>query len=212
MFDLNEELSTTVNIEPKFQRAYRFVKLVPVAFRKGPINFSNTKFYTKQAEISFFGVNGLELKELSLPPETPQEQKVEKGMLSVPISIDLKNGAAVKVGSKVDEGIASAVEAGLAASLGESLALTIRPTLEICSVKLGLKGKPKTSLFISTVDEVIEKGWKPILSDILSPRVNYAHFRLVRRLIAFYKTRLSHEQFEKKVRIHFGQELFRKLD
>jgi len=36
---------------------------VPTAFRKSPINFSKTKFHSKQAEIQFFGINGYEVKE-----------------------------------------------------------------------------------------------------------------------------------------------------
>lgn len=50
-FELNEELSVTVDLPPQYQQSFRFVKLVPTGFRKGPINFSKTKFHSKQAEI-----------------------------------------------------------------------------------------------------------------------------------------------------------------
>jgi hypothetical protein len=36
---------------------------VPTGFRKGPINFSRVKYYSKQAELQFFGVDGFEVAE-----------------------------------------------------------------------------------------------------------------------------------------------------
>ena len=38
-FDLDQEQQLHVNLEDRYQRTYRYVKLVPVGFRKGPINF-----------------------------------------------------------------------------------------------------------------------------------------------------------------------------
>ena len=61
MFDLDQEEGMTVILDKQYQRPYRFVKLVPVGFRKGPINFSRIKFHSKQAEIQFFGINGYEI-------------------------------------------------------------------------------------------------------------------------------------------------------
>ena len=39
MFDLDKEKSMTVALLPQFQREYNYVKLLPIGFRKGPINF-----------------------------------------------------------------------------------------------------------------------------------------------------------------------------
>ena len=50
-FSMESQLGVTVEILPQFQKEFRFVKLVPTAFRSAPINFSHTKFHSKQAEI-----------------------------------------------------------------------------------------------------------------------------------------------------------------
>ena len=60
-FDLDKTQGVTIELDKKYQRSYRFVKLVPVGFRRGPINFARTKFHSKQAEIQFFGINGYEI-------------------------------------------------------------------------------------------------------------------------------------------------------
>ena len=62
-FELEKEMGITINILKKFQKPYRFIKLVPTGFRKGPINFSRVKFHSKRAELMYFGVQGWELSE-----------------------------------------------------------------------------------------------------------------------------------------------------
>lgn len=58
MFDLNKDIEETFYIDEKFQRPFRYVKLVPTGFRKAPINFSRIKFHSKRAEIMYFGISG----------------------------------------------------------------------------------------------------------------------------------------------------------
>ena len=62
-FLIGAQPGVTVEILPQYFKKFRFVKLVPTGFRTLPINFSKTKFHSKQAEIQFFGVNGYEVFE-----------------------------------------------------------------------------------------------------------------------------------------------------
>ena len=47
VFDMDKDQGVTVTLHQRYQRAFRFVKLVPTGFRKGPINFSRYKFHSK---------------------------------------------------------------------------------------------------------------------------------------------------------------------
>lgn len=62
-FEMSKDMQITVELEPRYQRAYRFVKLVPFEFRRAPINYSRIKFNSKPAEMSYFGIHGQELDE-----------------------------------------------------------------------------------------------------------------------------------------------------
>jgi hypothetical protein len=62
-FEMDKDMQVTVKVEPRYQRSYRFVKLVPFEFRKTPINYSRIKYNSKPSEITYFGVSGWELAE-----------------------------------------------------------------------------------------------------------------------------------------------------
>ena len=47
-------------------RPVKFIKFIPTAFRKRPINFASKAFNANQVEIQFFGVNGFEVTNASL--------------------------------------------------------------------------------------------------------------------------------------------------
>lgn len=80
MFDLDKTQGVTITLDKKYQRAYRFVKLVPVGFRKGPINFARTKFHSKQAEIQFFGINGDEISNQTSSDYSSTSQTCKQGV------------------------------------------------------------------------------------------------------------------------------------
>ena len=55
---MSKDMQITVELDPRYQRPYRFVKLVPFEFRRAPINYSRIKFNSKPSELSYFGIHG----------------------------------------------------------------------------------------------------------------------------------------------------------
>jgi hypothetical protein len=75
-FDLEDK--TEIIIDKHFlNRPVKYVKLIPTAFRKLPINFSSKAFNANQVEIQFFGVNGHEIPSKNELTEIPQNNVLE---------------------------------------------------------------------------------------------------------------------------------------
>ena len=60
-FDIGEGNEIKVDLYSPLKPC-RFIKFIPTAFRKRPINFSSKPFNANQAECQFFGVNGFVLQ------------------------------------------------------------------------------------------------------------------------------------------------------
>ena len=60
-FNMEEKLEVSVDVSKMITRPVKFVKFIPTAFRKKPINFSSKSFNENQVECQFFGVNGYEV-------------------------------------------------------------------------------------------------------------------------------------------------------
>lgn len=58
---MEEKLEIVIDVSNLVTRAVKFVKFIPTAFRKKPINFSSKSFNENQVECQFFGVNGHEV-------------------------------------------------------------------------------------------------------------------------------------------------------
>jgi hypothetical protein len=89
-FDLEEKVEITVDAK-LVNRPVKYIKLIPTAFRKGPINFSSKPFNSNQVEIQFFGINGYEI-----PNHGQQQSQIDKiaqnitEKLEIPIQISLE--------------------------------------------------------------------------------------------------------------------------
>jgi hypothetical protein len=60
-FNLDEKLEISLDVSKVVTRPIKYVKFIPTAFRKKPINFSSKSFNENQVECQFFGVNGYEV-------------------------------------------------------------------------------------------------------------------------------------------------------
>lgn len=93
-FDMDEKLELTIEVGLKGRTA-NFVKFVPTAFRKKPVNFSSKAFNANQVEFTFFGVNGHELA-LREQPASNQSQLdaiADLGLekVEIPIEVEVKD-------------------------------------------------------------------------------------------------------------------------
>lgn len=60
-FNMEEKLEISLDVSKVVTRPIKYVKFIPTAFRKYPINFSSKSFNENQVECQFFGVNGYEV-------------------------------------------------------------------------------------------------------------------------------------------------------
>jgi hypothetical protein len=60
-FNMEEKLEVIIDVSKMVTRPVKYVKFIPTAFRKKPINFSSKSFNENQVECQFFGVNGYEV-------------------------------------------------------------------------------------------------------------------------------------------------------
>jgi len=58
---MEEKLEVSVDVSKLISRPVKYVKFIPTAFRKKPINFSSKSFNENQVECQFFGLNGYEV-------------------------------------------------------------------------------------------------------------------------------------------------------
>ena len=58
-FDLRDRTEAALDITTN--NSFRYIKLIPTAFREKPINYTSKPFNSNQVEIQFFGVNGYDL-------------------------------------------------------------------------------------------------------------------------------------------------------
>ena len=70
-FDFKDQ--EQIELDFRFRKSCKYIKLVPTAFRSLPINYADVKPYEKhQAECQFFGVAGYETESLLCQGSDPQ--------------------------------------------------------------------------------------------------------------------------------------------